>query len=247
MNFPKIALRLGSICLLTLAGCGKPESASAPAAQPTAPQPNATPAPAAAPLPGLPSAAELPMITEAVVDTLKDTALERAEAARAYLTTLKLPDFQTTSANQLAELASQALTQWHQTVESPAPTLTSTVDALKASLSGNEALNALSSLTKLGDYAKAIPGGEALLQSSKKLVTAWALKQGFDAANIAGALGAIQRGDYAGLAAQAASLFAKGGVNREQKSLLDGVLGAFGLDAGEASGAVNAVRGLLGK
>lgn len=168
-------------------------------------------------------------------------------AARESLANLKLPDFKKTTVEDLAGLATQTLTQWSQTVEKPSASVLKEVDAVKAALSKSEPLAALGSLTKLGEQVKSIPGAEALLQSTKQLVSAWALKQGFDAAKISGVLGALQSGDYAGLATQATGLLAKGGVSGDQKKLLEGVLGTFGVDAGNAAGAVNAVKGLLGK
>lgn len=170
-----------------------------------------------------------------------------AAAARESLANLKLPDFQTASAQQLSGLATQALTQWAQAVEKPSPAMTTEVESVKTALAQEKPAVALASLTKLADYAKAIPGGEALLLSSKQLVSAWALKQGFDVAKISGVLGALQKGDYAALASQAVTLLGKGGVSSEQKGILDGVLGTFGIDATQASGAVNAVKGLFGK
>jgi hypothetical protein len=49
------------------------------------------------------------------------------------------------------------------------------------------------------------------------------------------------------LAAQGAALLGKGGVSGEQKSLLDGVLGNFGVSSGTTSAAAGALKGLLGK
>lgn len=231
---------LALTCLLGLVGCSKSE----PVATTTTPAPATTPA--AAPVSAPVTAPVVPAETIAAAKESATTIAVMA-AARESLANLKLPDFKTASTQQLSDLAAQALTQWAQAVEKPSPTVTTEVASVKAALAQEKPAAALASLTKLGDYAKSIPGGEALLQSSKQLVSAWALKQGFDVAKISGVLGALQSGDYAALASQAATLLGKGGVSGEQKGILDGVLGTFGLDATQASGAVNAVKGLFGK
>jgi hypothetical protein len=230
---------LALIYVLGLVGCSKSE--------PVATTPPPAPAPAAA---TTVTSAPVAVSTEAVAaakESAATTTASLAVAARESLANFKLPDFQAASTQQLSGLAAQALTQWAQAIEKPSPAVTAEVESVKTALAQEKPAAALASLTKLGDYAKAIPGGEALLQSSKQLVGAWALKQGFDVAKISGVLGALQRGDYAGLASQAATLLAKGGVSTEQKGLLDGVLGTFGIDATQASGAVNAVKGLFAK
>ena len=234
---------LALTCLLGLVGCSKSEPVAA-----TPPAPATTPAPAPVSTSAAPSPVAAPAET---ITTAKETAAAGTDslvaAARESLANFKLPDFQTASAQQLSGLATQALTQWVQAIEKPGPAATTEVESVKTALAQEKPAAALASLTKLGDYAKAIPGGEALLQSSKQLVSAWALKQGFDVAKVSGVLGALQKGDYAALATQAAALLAKGGVSTEQKGILDGVLGAFGIDAAQAGGAVNAVKGLFGK
>lgn len=230
---------LSALALLGLAACSKP----APTA--TTPAEEAVSAPAAVATPPVP--APVTETAAAVQKAVEKSAASLAAAAREQLAKLQLPDFTATTSAQLSALASQTLTQWAQAIETPTAAVTTEIEAVKSALGAEQPLAALASLTKLGDYAKSIPGGEALLQSSKQLVGAWALKQGFDPARISGALGALQKGDYAGLATQAAALFAKGGVSSEQKGILDGVLGSFGLDATQAGAAVNAVKGLLGK
>lgn len=236
-------------CLLGLAGCSKPEPTA------TAPEPAAAPVPAptpaAVPASATPAGETKPVLPAQTVAEVKERVASEAAAtmaaARESLAQMKLPDFQAATTQQLSTLAAQALTHWAQTLEAPPATVSTEVESVKSALVQERPVAALASLTKLGDYAKQIPGGEALLASSKQLVSAWALKQGFDPAKISGLLGSLQKGDYASLATQAAALFAKGGVSTEQKSVLDGVLGAFGLDANQAAGALNAVKGLLGK
>jgi hypothetical protein len=227
---------LPALALLGLAACSKP----APTA--TTPAEETLSAPVSATTPSAPVIDTAATVQKAV----EDSAASLAAAAREQLAKFQLPDFTATTSSQLAALAAQTLTQWSQTIETPPAAISTEVEAVKGALGAEQPLVALASLAKLGDYAKTIPGGDALLQSSKQLVGAWALKQGFDPARISGALGALQKGDYAGLATQAAALFAKGGVNTEQKSILDGVLGSFGIDAVQAGAAVNAVRGLFG-
>ena len=224
---------LSAFALLGLAACSKPAPTATPSAEEAVTVPTA-------PAPVTETAA-------AVQKAVEESAASLAAAAREQLAKLQLPDFTAATSAQLSTLASQTLTQWAQAIETPPAAVTTEVEAVKSALGAEQPLAALASLTKLGDYAKSIPGGEALLQSSKQLVGAWALKQGFDPARISGALGALQKGDYAGLATQAAALFAKGGVSSEQKGILDGVLGSFGLDATQAGAAVSAVKGFLGK
>lgn len=219
--------------LLGLAACSKPESTTS-----TTPPPAA---PAAAPL-DAPVSATLP-----ANDTAVTTAASLAAAAREHLANFKLPDFQTASNQQLSGLAVQSLSHWVQTIDSPSPALTTEVESLKTALSGAQPVAALGSLSKVGDLAKSIPGGDALLLSAKQLVSAWALKQGFEVSKISGLLGALQKGDLAALASQTLPLLAKGGFSGEQRGILQGVLGTFGIDPGKASGAVDAVKGLLGK
>lgn len=221
-------------CLLGLVGCSKsePDTPSTPASPASAPDTVSAPA----------SVATVAPAKDQVAPTKAAIA-----AARESLADFKLPDFQTASVQQLSGLASQTLTQWAQAIEKPSPAATKEVESVKTALAQGQASLALSSLNKLNEYARSIPGGEALLQSSKQLVSAWALKQGFDLAKISGVLGALQRADYASLANQAATLLAKGGVTTEQKDLLNGVLGTFGIDAAQAGGAVNAVKGLFSK
>lgn len=224
--------------LLGLVGCSKSE--------PAAPTPPPVSVPAATPAADAPPAPPAAAIT-AAKETVATTAASLAAAARESLANLKLPDFQAASSKELSGLAAQALTHWAQTLETPAPAVTTEVESVKNALAQSKPAAALSSLTKLGDLAKTLPGGDALLQTSKQLVGAWALKQGFDVAKISGVLGALQKGDYAALAAQAAPLLSKGEISGEQQGILQGVLGVFGIDASKAAGAVGAVKGLFGK
>jgi len=173
-----------------------------------------------------------------------DQAVKAAESlAKAANVELKIPDFKTVSVADLSKVASQALTGLGSVVES-SPAALKQVQAVQSSLAAGDAKAALSSLAGLGDAVQSIPGAAALLEQSKQLVSAWALKQGFDPAKISGVLGALQTGDMGALAQQATTLLGKGGLSGEQTDLLKGVLNTFGIDSGSA---VSAVKGLLGK
>ncbi|MCC5021822.1 MAG: hypothetical protein J6386_03025 [Candidatus Synoicihabitans palmerolidicus] len=102
-------------------------------------------------------------------------------------------------------------------------------------------MEALGQLKGLAEAAKAIP---VAVDAAKQMVSAWALKQGFDTAQIGPILGALQQGDYAGLASQAAMLAGAGGLTEQQKALVNGVLSAYGIDA-KADEVLNKVKGLL--
>lgn len=159
---------------------------------------------------------------------------------------LSIPDFQTASVAQLSGVALQALTSLGQTA-GLSPAVSDKVKATKTALAGNQASSALSSLSGLGAMVKGIPGAEGLAGTATQLVSAWALKQGFDTAKISGVLGALQKQDYAALASQGASVLSKGGLTGDQKGLMNAVLGAYGIDAGKAAGAVGALKGMFGR
>lgn len=188
----------------------------------------------------------------AIAGTSKDASTgvvdSAASSAAASLAEFKLPDLKTASVTELAGLASQALDLWDQATGGAAGSgVTAQLQSLKTAISQGNVDTALSGLAKLGDYAKSIPGAEKLLQSSKQLVSAWALKQGFDGSKISGVLGALQKGDYGALATQAGALLAKGGVTNEQKTLVNDVLEVFGVSATQSGGAASALKGLFGK
>jgi hypothetical protein len=159
--------------------------------------------------------------------------------------TLKLPDFKTASVADLAGIASQALSGLGQ-VATSAPGLLEKVTAVKTALSAGQASQALTALAGLGAAAKNIPGAAALADTATQLVSAWALKQGFDAAKISGVLGALQKKDLSALTSKATSLLAKDGVTDDQQGLLKGVLNAYGIDASKAAGAAGALKGFFG-
>lgn len=169
-----------------------------------------------------------------------------AESAPATEATVKIPDFQTASGSQLSTLATQVLTSLGQ-MAAKSPALVEKINAVKTALAGNQANAALSSLAGLSAAAKSVPGAEGLAGSATQLVSAWALKQGFDTAKISGVLGALQKQDFAALAAQGASVLGKGGLTSDQQGLVKGVLNAYGIDATKAAGAAGALKGLFGK
>ncbi len=158
-----------------------------------------------------------------------------------------VPDLQTTSVSQLSAVASQALTALGEMTSKSSPALTEKINAVKAALAGNQASAALSSLAGLTKAAKGTPGAEGMAGKATQVVSAWALKQGFDLAKISGVLGALQKPDYAALASQGASVLSKGDLTHDQKGLLNGVLNAYGIDPTKAAGAANAIKGLFGK
>ncbi|MFH1499198.1 MAG: hypothetical protein ABII82_15390 [Verrucomicrobiota bacterium] len=171
----------------------------------------------------------------------------RAEAlAKSVGIELKIPDFKTASVADISKVASQALSGLGSVVES-SPAAVKQVQAVQSSLTAGDAKAALASLSGLGDLVKNIPAAATLLEQSKQLVSAWALKQGFDPAKISGVLGALQTGDLGALAKQATALLGKGGVSGEQSDLLKGVLNTFGIDSSSAAGALNAAKGLFGQ
>lgn len=223
-------------CAAALTGCGKSE--------PAANQPAASAPAAATPSLVPPDVA----ITPAPLNKTEATPVPIAKTPAAPVTTkVTIPDFQTVSVEKLSSVASQVLTNLGATAGATSPELAEKVNAVQAALVANQAVTALSSLTGLNEAVKGIPGGEALAGTATQLVSAWALKQGFDAAKISGVLGALQKKDYAALASQATGLLAKGGLTGEQKGILNGVLGAYGIDATKAAGAVDAVKGLFNK
>lgn len=158
---------------------------------------------------------------------------------------LKLPDFKTASVADLSALASQALSGLGQ-VAGSAPGLLEKVNAVKSALGAGQASQALTALAGLGAAAKNIPGAAALADTATQVVSAWALKQGFDAAKISGVLGALQKKDLSALTSKATGLLSKGEVTADQQGLLKGVLNAYGIDASKAAGAAGALKGIFG-
>ncbi|MBC8040165.1 MAG: hypothetical protein H7Y06_06460 [Opitutaceae bacterium] len=216
---------LGVVCVAGLAGCGKSEPAASAPAAPVA------------------EALAAPKTPESSVMAPALAAVKRA--SEAVVTSLQVPDFQTATVEDLSDVATQALSGLGQ-VASSAPTVVEKVNAIKTALASGQASQALSSLAGLSAAAKSIPGAANIAETATQVVSAWALKQGFDVAKISGVLGALQKKDYAALASQATSVLSKGGLTGDQKGLLNGVLGAYGIDATKAAGAVSSLKGLMG-
>lgn len=212
---------LGVVCAAGLSGCGKTEQPAVPAAE----------------APVAPKAAESSLAAPALAAVKK--------ASDAVVASLQIPDFQTATVAELSEVASQALGSLGQAAGS-VPAITEKVNAIKTALASGQASQALSSLAGLSAAAKKIPGAANIAETATQVVSAWALKQGFDVEKISGVLGALQKKDYAALASQATSVLSKGGLTGDQKGLLNGVLNAYGIDAAKAAGAVSSLKGLLG-
>ena len=85
-----------------------------------------------------------------------------------------------------------------------------------------------------------------ITNTTKAMVSAWALKQGFDAAIIAPVLGALQTGDLGQLAAQGVKLAGVAELSDQQVQILNGVLSNYGIDA-KAGEVLNSVKGLFGR
>ncbi|WP_221032657.1 hypothetical protein [Actomonas aquatica] len=156
---------------------------------------------------------------------------EETEAAVAQATEVKVPDLAEAAPAQLARVSDAALAQIAALAEEQRPELAVNVAALQAALADDDAVGALGKLKQLSDYAQQVPGADVLIESTKQMVSAWALKQGFDTAQITPVLQALQTRDYASLASQAAVLAGRGGLSAEQKALVNGVLEAYGVDA----------------
>lgn len=216
---------LGVACVAGLAGCGKSEPAAGAPAAPVA------------------EVVAAPKTPESSVMAPALAAVKKA--SEAVVTSLQIPDFQTASVEDLSAVATQALSGLGQ-VASSAPTVVEKVNSVKTALASGQANQALASLAGLSAAAKSVPGAAAIAETATQVVSAWALKQGFDVAKISGVLGALQKKDYAALASQATSVLGKGGLTGDQQGLLKGVLNAYGIDATKAAGAVSAVKGLLG-
>lgn len=203
-----------SLTLFTT-GCSKSE----PTAEAASP-PATSPAPAAAP-------------ATVEVARLADRPVE-----------ITVPNLAQTSADQLAQLGAQSLTNLSLLGGGDSNGLANQVSSLKSSLDGNQAVDALAKLKQLSDVAQSIPGAPIVIEGSKQLVSAWALKQGFDTATVIPVLTALQNKDYASLASQAAILAGTGGLTDQQKQIVNGVLANYGIDA-KVDQALDAVKGLF--
>ena len=208
---------------MVTAGCAKKETVTS-----TAPAPDAAATQPAA----------------ANTDAMAKSLTTSTEDAKSMLSNLKVPDLTSTSVADLAGASERTLTGLSALAGTSNPEVTQQVDALKTSISANKTTDALSQLKQLAASAQAIPGAQTAIDGTKKMVSAWALKQGFDKAKIAPVLGALQSGGYAGLTSQAATLMGTGGLSDQQKSLLNGVLSTYGLDT-KANELLGKAKGLF--
>jgi|GEM_PF-1691698 len=159
---------------------------------------------------------------------------------------ITIPNLSQTSADQLAQLGSQSLSNLAILGGEKSSGITDQITSLRSSLDGNQAVDALNKLKQLSDVAQSIPGAPIVIEGTKQLVSAWALKQGFDPSTITPVLAAIQQKDYASLASQAAILVGTGGLTAEQKQIVNGVLTNYGIDA-KVDQALDAVKGLFNR
>ena len=203
---------------LVVAGCGKKES-------------TASSAPAPAPAAATPSSSDVKTAAANAEAAVKETAADAVERAKAALADLKVPDLKSTSVSQLASTSADTLSNIAALAGPSQPEVAKQVDAVQSSLNSNDVVDALAQIKQLAASAQAIPGAQQAVEGAKQMVSAWALKQGFDTAKISPVLGALQSGDLTGLASQVSTLLGAGGLTDQQKTLLNGVLDTYGINA----------------
>jgi hypothetical protein len=159
---------------------------------------------------------------------------------------ISIPNFSQTSADQLAQLGAQSLSNLALLDGVKSTGVSDQISSLQSSLNSDQAVDALTKLKQLSASAQSIPGAPLVIETTKQLVSAWALKQGFDTSTIAPVLAALQQKDYAALASRAAVLAAKGGLSAEQKQVVNGVLSNYGIEA-NVDQALDAVKGLFNR
>jgi hypothetical protein len=159
---------------------------------------------------------------------------------------ISIPNLSQTSADQLAQLGAQSLANLALLDGVKSTGVSDQISSLQSSLNGDQAVDALTKLKQLSASAQSIPGAPLVIETTKQLVSAWALKQGFDTSTIAPVLAALQQKDYAALASRAAVLAAKGGLSAEQKQVVNGVLSNYGIEA-NVDQALDAVKGLFNR
>ncbi len=164
--------------------------------------------------------------------------------AKLAATPIQVPDLIEISPEKLADISTGALTQLGAMASSSDVSLDPQLAALKSSLTKGNALAALAQLKTLTAAARQIPGADAAVASTQQMVTAWALKQGFDPATIGPLLGSLQAADFGRLAAQASALIGTGNLTDQQVELINGVLANYGIDA-KATEVINNVKGMF--
>ena len=218
MRFSQLTATLALATLIVItAGCSKSDSTTATA---TAAEPASPPAAAPATV---------------KVGSVSDRPIE-----------ISIPNLSQSSADQLAQLGAQSLSNLSFLDGANSSGISDQIASLQTSLSSNQAVDALAKIKQLSDAAQSIPGAPMVIETSKQLVSAWALKQGFDTSTISPVLSALQNKDYASLASQAAILAGQGELSVEQKQIVNGVLNAYGIDA-KVDQAIDAVKGLFNR
>ena len=181
-----------------------------------------------------------PKTGDEVVEVMKEAVVKEFNLSK-----IQMPDLAAVSSDKLGELSLGALSNFAAS-GAKTPGMMSQLTGLKSSLSSGDAIDALNQLKGWTAAAQQIPGATAGIQSTKVMVSAWALKQGFDAGMIAPILGALQTGDFGQLAAQGVKLAGVAELSDQQVQIRNGVLSNYGIDA-KVGEALNSVKGLFGR
>ena len=206
--------------MIGLVGCSKSE--------PTASDPVATPQ----------------TVAESQPMKAMPTTAQEAKMTVKEMAAIQVPNLIEISPDKLANISADALTQLGTMAASSDVDMSSQLEALKSSLTKENAMAALNQLPAIVSAARQIPGADAAIASTQQMVTGWALKQGFDPATINPLLGSLQAADFGRLAAQASSLIGTGDLSDQQVELINGVLASYGVDA-KATEVINSVKGLF--
>lgn len=139
-------------------------------------------------------------------EIVKEAVMNQTALMETKMSEIKMPDLAGISADQLGQLSIAALTNLAGMADAESPGMMSQLSGLKSSLSSKDPIEALGQLKEWAVMAQQIPGAAAGIETTKGMVSAWALKQGFDPSLINPVLSALQAGDLGRLAAQAAKL-----------------------------------------
>lgn len=139
-------------------------------------------------------------------EIVKEAVMNQTALVETKMSEIKMPDLAGISADQLGQLSIAALTNLAGMADAESPGMMSQLSGLKSSLSSKDPIEALGQLKEWAVMAQQIPGAAAGIEATKGMVSAWALKQGFDPSLINPVLSALQAGDLGRLAAQAAKL-----------------------------------------
>lgn len=181
-----------------------------------------------------------PKTGDEVVEVMKEAVMKEFN-----ISDIQMPDLAEISSDKLGQLSLGALSSFA-SEGTKTPGMMSQLTGLKSSLNSGDVIDTLNQLKGWADAAQQIPGATAGIQSTKAMVSAWALKQGFDAGMIAPVLGALQTGDLGQLAAQGVKLAGVAELSDQQVQILNGVLSNYGIDA-KAGEVLNSVKGLFGR